>query len=115
MQDDKKKKKELIDELNRLRRRVARFEALKYEYRRVRKQHMRTIEALQSEITGVKILKGLLPICSSCKNIRDDRGYWNQLEVYIRDNSEADFTHGLCPDCMRKLYPVNILERMRQE
>jgi hypothetical protein len=115
MQDEKKKKKELIYELNRLRRRIARFEGLRDEWRRVRKQHVRTVQELQAEITGVKILKGLLPICSACKNIRDDRGYWNQLEVYIRDHSEAEFTHGLCPDCMRKLYPVDILKRMQQE
>jgi PAS domain S-box-containing protein len=52
----------------------------------------------------VKILRGLLPICASCKKIRDDRGYWNQLEVYIREHSEADFTHSICPDCGKKLY-----------
>lgn len=115
MQDEKKNKKELIDELNRLRRRIARHEGLRDEWRRVRKRQMRTIEALKAEIAGSKILKGLLPICSACKNIRDDKGYWNQLEVYIRDHSEAEFTHGLCPDCMRKLYPVDILRRMEQE
>jgi hypothetical protein len=115
MQDEKKKKSELIGELNRLRRRIARFEDLRDEWRRVRKRQIRTIEALQTEMTGVKILKGLLPICAGCKNIRDDKGYWNQLEVYIRDHSEAEFTHGLCPDCMRKLYPVDILRRMQQE
>lgn len=53
----------------------------------------------------VKILKGFLPICSSCKKIRDDKGYWNQIESYIKDHSEAQFSHGFCPDCMKKLYP----------
>ncbi len=53
----------------------------------------------------LKILKGLLPICSSCKNIRDDEGYWTQLEKYIQDHSEAEFTHSLCPPCAKKLYP----------
>jgi ligand-binding sensor domain-containing protein len=53
----------------------------------------------------VKILRGLLPICSACKKVRDDQGYWNQIESYIRDRSEADFTHGLCPDCIPKFYP----------
>lgn len=115
MQDEKRKKKELIDELNRLRKRIARLTGLRDEWKRVRKQQLRTIEALRAETKGVKILKGLLPICSACKNIRDDNGYWNQLEVYIRDHSEAEFTHGLCPDCMRKLYPVDILRRMQQE
>jgi PAS domain S-box-containing protein len=53
----------------------------------------------------IKTLRGLLPICSSCKKIKDDNGYWNQIEVYIREHSEADFTHGICPECARKLYP----------
>jgi len=53
----------------------------------------------------VRLLGGLLPICASCKKIRDDKGYWQQIEEYIRDHSEADFTHGICPDCMQKLYP----------
>ncbi|MBU0674518.1 MAG: HAMP domain-containing protein [Proteobacteria bacterium] len=52
----------------------------------------------------VKLLSGFLPICTSCKKIRDDRGYWNQIETYIRDNSEAEFTHGYCPDCADKIY-----------
>lgn len=53
----------------------------------------------------IKELKGLLPICSSCKSIRDDKGYWNKIEIYIRDHSEAEFSHGLCPDCAKKIYP----------
>ena len=47
----------------------------------------------------------LLPICSSCKKIRDDEGYWQQIEEYIRDHSEADFTHGICNECVEELYP----------
>jgi len=50
-------------------------------------------------------MRGLIPICASCKNIRDDKGYWKQVEVYIQEHSEADFTHSICPDCARKLYP----------
>jgi len=53
----------------------------------------------------LKTLKGLLPICASCKKIRDDEGYWTQLETYIKDHSQAEFTHSLCPECARKLYP----------
>jgi hypothetical protein len=53
----------------------------------------------------IKQLKGILPICSYCKKIRDDKGYWNQIEAYIRDHSEADFTHSLCQECAEKLYP----------
>jgi len=60
---------------------------------------------LQAALTEVKKLSGLLPICSSCKKIRDDRGYWTELESYIDAHSEAKFSHGICPDCARKLYP----------
>ncbi len=60
---------------------------------------------LQEALAKIKTLKGLLPICASCKKIRDDEGYWHQIEVYIRDHSEAEFSHGLCPDCSQKLYP----------
>jgi ligand-binding sensor domain-containing protein len=56
-------------------------------------------------LARIKVLSGLLPICAACKNIRDDQGYWSQIEVYIRDHSEAQFTHGLCPTCVEKLYP----------
>ena len=59
----------------------------------------------EKALSQVKILSGLLPICASCKNIRDDKGYWNQIESYIRDHTEADFSHGMCPDCVKKLYP----------
>lgn len=60
------------------------------------------IRELQEAIARVKQLSGLLPICASCKKIRDDQGYWNQIEVYIRDHSEANFTHGICPVCAEK-------------
>jgi PAS domain S-box-containing protein len=53
----------------------------------------------------IKRLRGMLPICSSCKNIRDDKGYWNQIEVYIKEHSDAEFSHGICPECIKKLYP----------
>ncbi|HDR05689.1 MAG TPA: hypothetical protein ENN84_10670 [Candidatus Marinimicrobia bacterium] len=60
---------------------------------------------LLQALEKVKRLRGLLPICASCKKIRDDKGYWQQIEVYIKDHSDADFSHGICPDCMKKLYP----------
>ncbi len=63
------------------------------------------LHELQEALADVKRLSGLLPICSSCKNIRDDAGNWRPLEVYIRDHSGAQFTHGICPDCTSKLYP----------
>ncbi len=69
-------------------------------------QELRRLNAeLQKALAEVKQLSGLLPICSSCKKIRDDEGYWHQVEVYIRDHTDADFSHGLCPDCAQKLYP----------
>ena len=61
---------------------------------------------LQEALAAVKTLRGLLPICASCKKIRDDKGYWNQLEVYIQSNFGAKITHGLCPDCAKRLYGV---------
>jgi len=63
------------------------------------------IDDLQEALDKVNLLSGLLPICASCKKIRDDKGYWNQIETYIRDHSEAEFSHGICPDCAQKLYP----------
>ncbi len=67
------------------------------------------IDELQEALANVKALKGLIPICASCKKIRDDEGYWHQVEVYIRDHSEAEFSHGICPDCVKKLYPREFL------
>jgi PAS domain S-box-containing protein len=60
---------------------------------------------LQDALANVKSLSGLLPICAGCKKIRDDKGYWSQVEKYIQKHSEATFTHSLCPDCLKKLYP----------
>ena len=62
----------------------------------------------------VKSLTGLLPICSSCKKIRDDRGCWQDVAVYVRDRSEAEFSHGLCPECMERLYP-EYAQRLREQ
>ncbi len=61
-------------------------------------------ERVNESIAQIKILGGLIPICASCKKIRDDKGYWNQLEKYLIDHSEAEFTHGICPECREKLY-----------
>ena len=62
------------------------------------------IQNLQSEQEKVRTLSGFLPICASCKKIRDDKGYWNQIESYIKDHSEAEFSHSICPECAEKLY-----------
>jgi len=60
---------------------------------------------LQEAVGKVRMLSGLLPICASCKKIRDEQDQWQHLETYIRQRSSADFTHGLCPECLRTLYP----------
>ena len=65
----------------------------------------RLVQDLQRVLALVKSLSGLLPICAGCKKIRDDKGYWTQVESYIQKHSEATFTHGLCPDCIKKYYP----------
>jgi ligand-binding sensor domain-containing protein len=77
---------------------------------RLRTRQLRAREkVLEARITealaNLKVLSGLLPICANCKKIRDDKGYWSQIEVYIRDHSEAEFSHSLCNDCVRELYP----------
>lgn len=66
----------------------------------------RLVEELKLALSEVKTLSGLIPICASCKKIRDDKGYWNNLEQYIMDHTGADFTHGICPDCASRLYPL---------
>lgn len=63
------------------------------------------IQELQTALGEIKTLSGLLPICASCKKIRDDKGYWSQIEVFIREHSDAEFSHGICPDCIQQLYP----------
>jgi len=75
------------------------------ERKRTEAEKEKLILQLQKALGEVKQLSGLLPICASCKKIRDDKGYWSQIEIYIRDRSEAEFTHGICPDCFKKLYP----------
>jgi DNA-binding NarL/FixJ family response regulator len=62
-------------------------------------------KALEKALAEIKTLRGIIPICARCKKVRDDSGFWEQVEVYIHNHSEAVFSHGLCPDCSRKLYP----------
>jgi len=79
----------------------------------------RDITEMKNELrrneTEVKTLRGLLPICAWCKQIRDDKGYWHKIESYIRDHSEAEFTHGICPKCAEKLYPDLIMDEANRE
>ena len=69
-----------------------------------RELQQKTME-LQDALGKVKLLSGYLPICASCKKIRDDKGYWQAVESYIDSHSEAKFSHGICPECVQKLYP----------
>jgi YesN/AraC family two-component response regulator len=83
---------------------MARHEDL-MAYRKLNERlEKRTLE-LEKALAKVKTLSGLLPICASCKKIRDDKGYWNQIESYLQQHSEAEFSHGICPECMKELYP----------
>jgi PAS domain S-box-containing protein len=71
----------------------------------IEEEREKLIKELKNVLDQVKQLSGMLPICSSCKMIRDDKGYWSQIESYIRDHSEAEFSHSICPECAKKLYP----------
>jgi GAF domain-containing protein len=75
------------------------------ELRRHIQERDTLLQQLNAAAANIKVLRGLIPICASCKKIRDDKGYWNQIEVYVADHSEADFTHGCCPECAKRLYP----------
>ncbi len=81
------------------------------ERKQFEEEREKLIKELQQAMSEIKMLSGLLPICSSCKKIRDDQGYWNQIESYIQDHSEAEFSHGLCPECAKRLYPEYLKEK----
>jgi PAS domain-containing protein len=87
-------------------RRECRAAVLDITYRhRVEVERERLVQELQTALARVKQLSGLLPICANCKKIRNDEGYWSQVEAYIQSHSEATFTHGICPECLHRLYP----------
>ena len=73
--------------------------------RRLQRSLEKKNKQLRQALDEIQILRGILPICSSCKKIRNEDGYWEQIEIYIRDRSEVDFSHGICEECARKLYP----------
>jgi CheY-like chemotaxis protein len=88
--------------------RVSSALALKHEMdcRKAREEELRrSNDELQKALRDVKVLRGLIPICASCKKIRNDGGFWQQLEEYIGEHSEAEFSHGICQPCVKKLYP----------
>ncbi|MFQ5645751.1 MAG: response regulator [bacterium] len=74
------------------------------EKERTARENERLVKELREALAEVRRLSGLLPICASCKKIRDDTGYWNQIEQYIKDHADVDFTHSICPECTRKFY-----------
>ncbi len=92
-----------------LRQEIERYPAMAFELMRMLSQRIRAIEK-----TIVDAIGGLLPICAHCKKIREDDGSWVSIEKYISDHSEAEFSHGLCPDCVKELYP-QYAERLSEE
>jgi hypothetical protein len=81
------------------------------ERKQVEVERDKTIQELRLAIAEVKTLRGIVPICANCKKIRDDKGYWEQVELYVSRHTEAAFTHSICPDCAKKLYPEFFKEK----
>jgi PAS domain S-box-containing protein len=75
------------------------------ERKKIEDERTKMIEQLNETLSKVRTLSGLLPICANCKKIRDDHGYWQKLETFVHEHSNAEFSHSICPDCMEKLYP----------
>lgn len=84
---------------------VTELKEARIKRREAERERERVIGELQEALAQVKTLKGLLPICANCKKIRDDQGYWRQIESYIKEHSHVDFSHSICPDCVKQLYP----------
>ncbi len=81
------------------------------ERKKAEAEREKLIAELQEALRKVKKLRGLLPICASCKKVRDYKGYWNQIEEYISEHADVDFSHGLCPECTERLYPERLRKR----
>ncbi len=79
--------------------------ALSLQRRKIIVEREQALRDRELALENQKILRGLIPICASCKKIRDDEGYWNEVADYISEHSEAEFTHGICAECVNKLYP----------
>jgi methyl-accepting chemotaxis protein len=84
--------------------RTAELSVANEELLRLNREKELAIDRLQEALDKISTLRGLLPICAACKKIRDDEGYWNQIETYISKHTEAEFSHGICPDCAKELY-----------
>ena len=81
------------------------FNSMIEKRRQAEAEREELIRSLREALAEVKLLSGFLPICTSCKKIRDDKGYWNQIEGYISTHSDVIFSHSVCPECVKKLYP----------
>jgi DNA-binding NtrC family response regulator len=77
-------------------------------------ERQKLITELEKRLKEIKTLQGLLPMCAWCKNIRDDKGYWKNLEAYIKEHSDAEISHGICPKCVKKVYP-ELYEEIQRE
>ncbi|MEW6711421.1 MAG: hypothetical protein AB1403_16470, partial [Candidatus Riflebacteria bacterium] len=80
------------------------------ESKRLESEREELISSLRHAVSEIKELRGILPICSSCKKIRNDHGYWERIESYLHQHTKAEFSHGICPDCAKTLYPEFNLE-----
>ena len=88
-----------------LRQRIKELEIQVIEMRRDEDERKDLVVKLQQALAQMKTLRGILPICSSCKKIRDDKGFWYEIEPYIASRSQVEFSHSICPDCEEELYP----------
>ncbi len=89
------------------------FGAYRIRIRQMVRREEQLQRSVEDALAKIKVLHGLIPICASCKKIRDDKGYWNHLEMFLRDHSEAVLSHSICPDCAEKLYPDE-MKRIRE-
>ncbi|HPF70361.1 MAG TPA: PAS domain-containing protein [Candidatus Krumholzibacteria bacterium] len=85
------------------------------ERKKAEAEREQTIRELQNALEQIRTLKGIVPICVSCKKIRDDKGFWEQVEAYVSRHTEAEFSHGICPDCMGRYYPEYVTRRHGQD
>lgn len=105
MKKKKETKEQSIKKMAQMQQRIAELEKAAFERQRVETERENLIMELKKALSEIKTLSGLLPICAHCKKIRNDEGYWEQIEGYIKEWSLAEFSHGICPECMNKYYP----------
>ena len=104
----------MTQELSRTTTSITRLENEIASRKKTEAENEQLIQELRETIAQVKTLRGMLPICSHCKKIRDDQGYWNRIESYIAEPADVEFSHGICPDCLQKYYP-DIYEKMKDD